>query len=336
MSSEEIKKAERHFKVKQITKIADLISGEITTLPISDLSIERDGHIIQSELVSPDEPEIPKTKIKPGIFDLIVQNQQIVPAPMELAEDRLMESFSNAQLIVNEFEKFFSRLSFYEELGFPKRRGLLLFGPQGTGKSKSINQAIKKMRAEDEGSVIINWNTSMLSSEAVNMFFKNGVEYTEDCTNLVIIIEDIGTNAEGYGGARVSDSTLLNFLDGVGITFPLPTFIVATTNYASNLPANLIDRPGRFDEWLRVGFPSSEERIVLAEFISKSKLSADDKHALSSSDCDEYSIAHIKEMMIRSKRDGIALKEVIQKLAEHKRLMNNDFTEKKGLGLGAL
>ena len=320
------------FKVKSITKIEDIISGECKELPVSDLSIERDGHVIQFELES--EQVFKKLEIVPGIFNLTKTMAGIIPTPMEVKNERLLPDFSNTKKILNEFNSFFNRLEIYEELGLDKKRGLLMYGPPGTGKTRSINNGIAEICKDDPNTVVFNWNTNDLDSSSVFSFFANSTDY-KDVSRQLIIIEDIGMSVEGYGGPKSVDSSLLNFLDGIGLAFQVPTYIVATTNYAHNLPENLVNRPGRFDEWIEVGYPSAEERVVLAEFIGDNEISENEKEELKSSKCDEFSIAHIREVVIRAKRDGVGIDGAIQKLEDHKKRFNKGFeTKKSGGGFG--
>ena len=205
-----------------------------------------------------------------------------------------------------------------------------------TGKTSSITEACNDLIKKDKGTVVINWNASSIRSSDVLDFFTSGSEYTKECSRVVFVIEDIGMNVEGYGGPKEVDRSLLNFLDGSGVAFRIPTFIMATTNYVQNLPQNLIDRPGRFDKILEVGYPDADSRVALMEFITKAELSEDDKKIIRSKDCDTFSTAYLKEIFIRSQLDGTSIVEVVAQLKNHQKRLENDFDDSPPMGMGML
>lgn len=324
------------FKVKKITKKTDIIADFETnhqiTLPRSDLTIEHGDSIIQFEFVDNDDDEMPKFKVGVGTFDLEMTQAGPRPFKSTIRKENLLEEFSNTQDILNEFNKFFDRLDFYEELNLEKRRGLLLYGPPGTGKTKSISVALNKILDNENDACVINWKSDVIRSSDVMTLFSKILVYKKEVKKLIIIIEDIGTNHDGGRSyARSVDSSLLNFLDGVGISFPIPTFIVATTNHPENLTESLLNRPGRFDEWVKVDYPTSEERVKLAEFISNGKITEEDKKVIAHNDCKNMTASHIKELIIRSLRDGISLSECVKKMQDHQKEFM--FIKSRGMGI---
>ena len=102
---------------------------------------------------------------------------------------------------------------------------------------------------------------------------------------------------------------------------------MATTNYAENLPKNLVDRPGRFDKILKVGYFDGKSRVALLEFIMKTKLNEEDKKAIMSKECEEFSAAHLKEVFIRSKLDNTSIRAVVKALKDHSKLVDKAFDD---------
>jgi ATP-dependent 26S proteasome regulatory subunit len=148
-------------------------------------------------------------------------------------------------------------------------------------------------------------------------------------------MEDIG-GSEGESRHRRDDidSGLLNLLDGVGIAFKLPTFIIATTNFPENLLQSLADRPGRFDLMMELKSPSYEEKLSLIEFIAKRALSDDEKDALKRKEVSDFSIAHLEEIVVRSMLHDKEFVDVINEMVQHTEKFKNSFEERKSLGLG--
>ncbi len=203
-----------------------------------------------------------------------------------------------------------------------------------THNTSAITKICRDFVKEDKGTVILNWPTSEIEADGVAKFLSRTSKYDNKCTRLVLIIEDIGGaeyESERRGGV---DSGLLNLLDGIDVTFKLPTFIIATTNYPENLLSALADRPGRFDLMLELKSPSYKEKISLIEFIAKRKLKDDEKIALKHKDANDFSIAHLEEVVIRSMLHDKTIPETIKEMIDHKKKFKDNFIEKKNLGLG--
>jgi SpoVK/Ycf46/Vps4 family AAA+-type ATPase len=129
-------------------------------------------------------------------------------------------------------------------------------------------------------------------------------------------------------------AVLLDLLDGLRTVFKLPTFMIATTNYPQNLLSALADRPGRFDMMLELDPPSYEERVKLVEFIAKRSLLDEEKEALNSKDIKDFSVAHLKEIVIRSLLHEKSIQTVIKELIAHKKKFHDGFEKKKKDSLG--
>lgn len=324
------------FKVKHKTLLKDIFDGKVETLPESDLSLQDDGMILQFDYEQ-DEDEQKQVVIKPGSYNLVKTLQGIQLSPMEFVSRDLLTSITNTSTILSEAEKFFSNLAVYDELNQPKKRGILLYGSPGQGKTVSIMQAIKDLKSKDSGTVTINWPTSEIEASGVFKFFTSYSEYTKDCTKLVLVIEDIGGSShEGYSRRDEVSSSLLNLLDGINNVFTLPTLIISTTNHPENLMRSLANRPGRFDMLLEVESPNFEERIKLIEFIAKRNLTEEEKEALDDKNnkgIQLFSIAHLQEIVVRSRLHQKSISDVVKELLNHCKLFSLDFAKpKKSMG----
>ena len=271
--------------------------------------------------------------IKTGAYNLEATQMGIVCTPLEMKPLRLLENNQASQDILNQFDLFFKRLHVYEELELVKKRGVLLYGAPGTGKTANITKAVNKLLNNND-TTVISWNASAIRSSNVLDFFTTGVKYHKNVKKLVIIIEDIGMGLDGYGGPREIDRSLLNLLDGSGNVVKVPTFFVATTNYAHNLPEPLVRR-GRFDEWIEVKTPSADDRVELFKFIAKDEsLSAEDENQLKSKTLEGFSVADLKELAIRCKRDGITVTQAVTQISDLRKRFKNGFENKRSAGLG--
>lgn len=325
-----------HFKVRKITKFKELVVGDIVELPESDLCFQNENDIVQFEYVKPDEDK--KYSVDPGTFILSDTPAGLELKKFEMKRRELLESITNTAAIMKEATIFFNKLHVYEKLNRPKKRGVLLYSNPGMGKTSAIEKVCMDLIKEDPGTVVIVWPTSEIEADSIVRFFSYRSEYSEKCTRLVLVIEDIGGGEKEGGHSRSAvDSGLLNLLDGVGAVFKLPTFIIATTNHPENLLASLADRPGRFDLMMKLQPPSTEEKIELLSWLVKRNLTGEEREALGHKKAADFSIAHLEEVAVRSELHDKTYIEVIRELIEHKERFEKDFEDKKGsLGLSSL
>jgi AAA+ superfamily predicted ATPase len=299
----------------------------------SDLAIQVDFSILQFKYKE-DEDERRRLTITPGIYDLQNTPNGVVHQRTEFSQKKLLTGITNTTKILEECNVFFSNLDIYERLEVPKKRGILLYSAPGFGKTSTIVKFAHDLIEEDPNTVIINWGTSTCRSDSVEQYFTHNLEYDKKCSRVVLVIEDIGGGERERNGYKDAvDSSLLNILDGLNNVFKLPTLIVATTNYPQNLLGALSNRPGRFDLMLELSPPSYEERIALAEFISKRALTEGEKEALSNQNnkgIADFSPAHIKEMVIRSELKKKSFDDVIKEMIYHVNKQKNDFEAPKG------
>jgi len=325
-----------YFKVISKTKMDDLASGALNQIGESDLCLTNSTDVIQFEYVKPQEDE--KIQIEPGSYLLSEGMSGVELKKFEIKKRNLLNTVTSTATIMNEAKTFFSRLHIYEKLNRPKKRGILLYSSPGCGKSSSIEKISLDMMEEDPGTVVMVWPSSEIEADAITRFLTYRSDYSAACSKMILIIEDIGGGErEGSSSRNAVDSGMLNLLDGVGLIFKLPTFIIATTNYPENLLSALCDRPGRFDKLVKLQPPSHKEKIELMEFISKRELSQEEKDALGDKKVADFSIAHLEEVIVRSELHDKSYIQVIKELVDHKTLFKNDFEDKNstmGIGIG--
>ena len=162
---------------------------------------------------------------------------------------------------------FLQSQDWYAERGIPWRRGYLLYGPPGNGKT-SLARSIASELEMDFG--IVNLGDRWIS-DAVLM------KLLAENSRSVLLLEDIDCIFEKRDADQVSDgitfSGLLNALDGIGAAEGRILFM--TTNRIERLDSALI-RPGRIDMKVEIGnatreqaqaifrrfFPRADERLA--------------------------------------------------------------------------
>eukprot|EP01133_Synstelium_polycarpum_P020525 gene20525-24641_t len=172
-----------------------------------------------------------------------------------------------AATIIDDVTRFLANQSWYTARGIPYRRGYLLHGPPGTGKSSFITALAGELQL---GICILNLAGKNVSDASLNQLLSAAPQRS------IILLEDIdaaiNTKPVGdqpqsapmqyqYGNqqfhqpsSQLTFSGLLNALDGVAASEGRILFM--TTNHIEKLDRVLI-RPGRVDLTIEMGLATS-------------------------------------------------------------------------------
>jgi len=175
--------------------------------------------------------------------------------------DLILDS-SIIQLVKNDFESFFEREEWFRRNRLPFRRGYLLYGPPGNGKTSVIRAML---------------STKTLSGCTINLFasdtddgdLTNLFGYAADHAPSLIVLEDLDRAFPRGSGVRtnVSLQALLNCLDGIATHYGV--IVVATANEPTVLDPAILRRPGRFDRV--VEFPNPNDACRAEYFLHLQK-----------------------------------------------------------------
>lgn len=145
-----------------------------------------------------------------------------------------------ASLLRDDFEAFWEREAWFREKKIPFRRGYLLHGPPGNGKSTAVR--------------------AMMSSRGLSAFTLRLFDERTNDADLddlfdaalkdrpaMVLLEDLDRAfpSDGVSATKISLQYLLNTLDGVATGEGI--VIVATANEPALLDPAILRRPGRFD-----------------------------------------------------------------------------------------
>ena len=157
--------------------------------------------------------------------------------------------------IVSDVKDFMSRQQWYVDRGIPYRRGYLLFGPPGSGKSSFIQALAGEL---DFSVAMINLSEMGMTDDKLAYLLtklpKRSLLLLEDAD--AAFVNRRQRDTDGYSGATVTFSGLLNALDGVAAGEERIAFL--TTNHIDRLDPALI-RPGRVDMMMRIGEASPHQ-----------------------------------------------------------------------------
>jgi chaperone BCS1 len=152
-----------------------------------------------------------------------------------------------AESLIKDAQRFWAAGSAFRKLGFLHKRGFLLMGPAGCGKTSIINQVADYVLRELDGLVLL-----VIEPTHAEVVLSN-LRRVEPERPVLAVIEDIDSMLSDGREER-----LLSLLDGK--TQIGHVLFIATTNYPERLDQRLRARPSRFDRVELIAAPSAEVR----------------------------------------------------------------------------
>jgi hypothetical protein len=130
------------------------------------------------------------------------------------------------------------------------KRGLLLFGPPGTGKTHTTRYLITQMGG---------YTRLLLTGRALHAI-GSAAELARDLQPAVLVLEDVDLVAEDRSFGHGSSPVLFDLLDAMDGAAADADLFVLTTNRSDLLEPALAARPGRVDVAVEIGLPDAEAR----------------------------------------------------------------------------
>jgi len=240
----------------------------------------------------------------------ILDTDEILVLPDTASED-----------VLEEIRKFWGLKDVFHARGFIHKRGILLWGKPGSGKTSTIQLIIKSLIQEHNGIAIFAGHHDV-TSNCLQMLRK-----IEPARPLIVIMEDIDALVMEYG-----ESGYLALLDGESQVSNV--VFIATTNYPERLDRRFVDRPSRFDTIKHILMPGEAARRVYLK-AKESTLENDELENwvnLSKG----FSIAHLKEMIISNRCYGKPIDEVVKRLRKmnNNKTLSSDNADENDFGIG--
>lgn len=188
-----------------------------------------------------------------------------------------------AEEIRTNLESFFKAGARYKELGLAHKRGFLLAGPPGNGKTLTA-----RIIASDPGRHFTWFSfTSETDDDAIEMAFQSAA----DSAPGVLLFEDLDRIVKSH---KVSLTYLLNRLDGMSVKEGV--LVLATSNAPEKLDPALLHRPSRFDRVWNIGLPDRAQRLTLLKN-KGAKLFSEAALDQAAADTKGFSMAYTQEVI---------------------------------------
>jgi AAA+ superfamily predicted ATPase len=237
-------------------------------------------------------------------------------------DDLIILDDTASQQVVEGIRTFWKKKDQYAKYGIVYKRGVLLKGPQGTGKTASLMLLTKELL--HLGGIVV--FISNPNAAAVCLHFLRMIEPERP---LIAIYEDLDEMIREYG-----EHQILSLLDGENQVSNITN--LATTNFPEKLGGRIINRPSRFDEVVEIGYPNEKARRRFLKHITKVEPLTDEELKQWVKDTDKLSISHIRELVVAIRCLGQDYAAVLNRLKEMTKAPEpfEEFTPKNKQGFG--
>ncbi|EGO27875.1 hypothetical protein SERLADRAFT_346820 [Serpula lacrymans var. lacrymans S7.9] len=213
----------------------------------------------------------------------------------------LKEEFKKA--LQKDIYSFFEAEEIYKELSIPWKRGLIMYGPPGNGKTISIKAIIKTCAERGLTPLYVKSFQSKSFTLPLDKCYKGEegamqdvFEKARQTAPCVLILEDLDSLINDR-----NRSFFLNQIDGLEGNDGL--LVIGSTNHFDRLDPALSTRPSRFDRKYLFDDPDLEERVLYAKFW-QNKLKANKRVSFpdtlveeAAASTDQFSYAYLKEAL---------------------------------------
>lgn len=274
--------------------------------------------VVDGEMIRPSTSLTLWNKLKPGVYQVdMSRDYGLYCKKIKVTSDELFK-FSDSKIpeILQEVEKFWDKAEHFKQEKLIHKRGILLYGSAGCGKTSLIS-LLSEALMERKGIIFVVSDRTNLSYYA--SFVKGNLREIEPNTPIITIIEDIDKYED--------DDLILDFLDGK--TQIEHHVIIATSNNTTRIPTTML-RPSRID--LKVEIPKPCE-ITRKEFFEHKNVSKELIPQLVEKTKD-FSFAELKELYISMFLLDYSLETSIEKIKKPQKRKDYTVDESKPIKMG--
>lgn len=266
---------------------------------INEKSLGFDGYAYSNGVYVLHKSAEVRKRLEPGVYN-ITQSQDgfVLLSPVSTTTDDLIElpTFIS-QEIIKEINKFWSPTTKerYHKYGMLYKRGILLYGKQGTGKTSIIATVMENH--VKQGCIVFFCPDPALLQEV-----SKAVREIEGDRPFLVIYEELDKLL------NYNEGGFLSILDGENQIENI--VYIATTNYLNVIPPRIKNRPSRFATVIEVGVPDEKTR----ETFLSTKVKEDIDLGLWVKITDGMTIDQIKDLIISVYCIDVPLKDAVEKI----------------------
>ncbi len=223
----------------------------------------------------------------------------------DLFEDIQNSTFENiilppgkVELIRDDIAQWIGSQELYERHGVPWKRGLILVGPPGNGKTHMIKALINHFELN---ALYVRGLTSEYGSDSQNI--SNVFAKARACAPCMLVFEDLDTLV-----TPENRSHFLNEMDGFARNTGI--LAIASANDPARLDPALVNRPSRFDRRYSFDLPDVSDRAKYLAFftstLDESLRLTDEEADLVGQQAEGFSYAYLKELVLSSMMSWIS------------------------------
>jgi hypothetical protein len=256
--------------------------------------------------------------LPPGLYD--IRNSQSIGlyfTRLNISTESILKlPDSNSDKVIREIVKFWNKEEIFKKYELTYKRGILLWGPPGSGKTCTIKLIIDDV--VKRGGIALKFGHPDIFSEGIRI-----LRDIQPDTPIVVLMEDLDTTIEHF-----DESLVINILDGVDRIDKVA--FLATTNYPEKLGPRIINRPSRFDRRYKIGYPTPEAREMYLKHLFKNDDVSKFDIKKWVEDTDEMSLAHLRELFVAVVILGNSYTESIELLMK----MRDNISDENGNSVG--
>jgi AAA+ superfamily predicted ATPase len=218
------------------------------------------------------------------------RNEALYHATQKATFEDLILADEMKSIIRKDFATFLESEDRYRRLGISWRRGALMIGPPGNGKTHCVRALVKELE-------IASLYVQSLSHHyyTAEQMWHLVFERARGLRPCVLVLEDLDSLVNDE-----NRSFFLNQIDGFEQNHGL--IILATTNHPERIDSAIMDRPSRFDRKYHFNLPSIEERrAYLGNWqrnLSNETGWQADQVLIAAGATEGFSFAYLKELVI--------------------------------------
>ena len=249
-------------------------------------------------------------RVEPGMYSTGVSDQTgPYLAKMLTTTDELVAlPDAKSTEVVEAIKDFWKRKDLFTKFGMLHKRGVMLYGPPGSGKTTTIQQLIEVIVKDYKGVAVF------IDHPLIAASVLQSIRKVEPERPVIALLEDIDELIHRHGL-----SGYLALLDGEAQVDNV--VFIATTNHPKSVDERLARRPGRFDRAIHIDMPTAiareayiKNRIVT---IAKEEMDQDSLDAWVKI-TEDFSVAQMRELVVSVKclgHDLHASAEIIREMS---------------------